>query len=1279
MKTRFLTFLCAFLFSSTSFAQSTYINYFVNNTSSTICDHRIQAFFKDSQNHMWIGTADGASRYDGSNWTTFTTGNGLPSNDVKSISEDASGNIWFGTTKGIGVYNGSSWSYYTWENDGISASIINHIVRGSDDFMYIGSATSHPSLNKGVVKFEGGSFEEVESIHGYMVTDMSVNPVNRDLWVGTSVGASYFNGMSWDTVNLDDGLDNNYIKSIDHDPSGDTWIATNGSIYIFNGDTAIRETSNYNLKDMLVLTPFTAWLGTFLNGALYYDGNGVTEYSDNSPIDSDQVNVLYSDTAIWFGTAGNSVSTLNGSNWTRFMSDGLPHHNIKDILEDKENKIIMATRGFGVGIFDRSSWSFIRLEHGLASNDVVSLMEDNQGSIWIGYGMWSSSVISKLDGSNWTHFGTAHGLSTGDITRIIQASNGDVWMIKYFGSMNEDVYRFDGNSWTSWDTPEAPLDILEDKDGNIWVAMEDGAGVQKFDGSTWTQYSEPLYFGTGFNPDYCDITRIVEDENGDLIFLRSVSDGVRYDGTDFSLVDWYSGGSYSGLVDSFGNLWIGTEYGIEEFTGPDWKPGLGLGYSTGKVNDIIQTHDGHIWFATENGLTDFTPDDFFPVIEKVNTSDHYCNENNGSIEIIASIGTGADLYYSIDDGETWSANPVFSGLTGGTYKIKVTDYMNVDSATVSLTDVPVQSIILGGDQVICQGDSIYLSVLNTFESYQWIDDPAKDSYELWAKTTGDYFVEVSDANGCTIQSDTLKLTVGNPWFIQETHEICQGGSYFWEGASYQEAGVYTREFISSEGCDSIRELTLIVNPKYQFNETIYLCEGETLQWQGQEYTAPGFYTAEYTTVKGCDSIYSVDIRIAEFYYYEIIQSIYEGNSFHWQGNDYTEGGVYTAEYTTQYGCDSIYTLYLTVDPVKGYYFRTDSVVCDVDHILWRDQYIDQSGVYYDQYTSASGGDSIYELTLTMGQKYYFTEEHSIYQGQSYNWHGLLCKESGMYYDSLQSVTGCDSIYALNLIIEAATDYFFHSDTTICGDKVINWQNQIISQSGIYRAEYTAYTGADSIYEITVSMSEPYFGSITHSICDGESFTWEGNQYSETGTYLADYTTVTGCDSILSLDLSVLSVPESPSITMENGQLISGTSIGNQWFLNGEAIDGANGNTLVPEANGDYHVVVTGENGCPSAPSETYSVTGVGVDLTIAAGIEIWPNPFEKGVNVRITTEGQESLHYYLYDLTGKLLVQKLTREKEFFLELEYLPSGFYMLRVVDNQGNKMEIKKLMKK
>jgi len=95
-----------------------------------------------------------------------------------------------------------------------------------------------------------------------------------------------------------------------------------------------------------------------------------------------------------------------------------------------------------------------------------------------------------------------------------------------------------------------------------------------------------------------------------------------------------------------------------------------------------------------------------------------------------------------------------------------------------------------------------------------------------------------------------------------------------------------------------------------------------------------------------------------------------------------------------------------------------------DEICHGDDYL-QNGfeIYYpevgeNQYSitlpSSQNIDSIVNLTLTVHPTYYLVEDTTLCNATSFQWHGNTYTASGMYYDSLQTIHGCDSIYALSL-------------------------------------------------------------------------------------------------------------------------------------------------------------------------------------------------------------------------------------------------------------------------
>ena len=59
-------------------------------------------------------------------------------------------------------------------------------------------------------------------------------------------------------------------------------------------------------------------------------------------------------------------------------------------------------------------------------------------------------------------------------------------------------------------------------------------------------------------------------------------------------------------------------------------------------------------------------------------------------------------------------------------------------------------------------------------------------------------------------------------------------------------------------------------------------------------------------------------------------------------------------------------------------------------------------------------DSIVNLALTVYPTYYIVEDTTLCEMIPFYWHGNTYTESGLYYDTLQTIHGCDSIYALSL-------------------------------------------------------------------------------------------------------------------------------------------------------------------------------------------------------------------------------------------------------------------------
>jgi len=95
-------------------------------------------------------------------------------------------------------------------------------------------------------------------------------------------------------------------------------------------------------------------------------------------------------------------------------------------------------------------------------------------------------------------------------------------------------------------------------------------------------------------------------------------------------------------------------------------------------------------------------------------------------------------------------------------------------------------------------------------------------------------------------------------------EICQGDDYFQNGFEIIQPevgeGEYSITLPTSQGLDSIVNLTLTVHPTYYFVEDTTPCNASSFIWRGHTYTESGVYYDSLQTVQGCDSIFQLSLE-----------------------------------------------------------------------------------------------------------------------------------------------------------------------------------------------------------------------------------------------------------------------------------------------------------------------------------------------------------------------------------------------------------------------------------
>ncbi|MBK7427061.1 MAG: hypothetical protein IPI60_08540 [Saprospiraceae bacterium] len=289
---------------------------------------------------------------------------------------------------------------------------------------------------------------------------------------------------------------------------------------------------------------------------------------------------------LWFGTTGEGVYRYDGKEFAQFTTaDGLSNNSIWSILEDKKGNIWFGTDD-GISMYDGKSISEKSLSSaypiGLSGasapsgkNPVWSLMQDKSGIIWIG----TTADLYCYDGKTFTRFldqatiANDQNLQLKYVQCMLEDRNGTIWL----GSgpiAGEGVIRLDGKSIVS-SKPNGDgwiRYIVEDKGGKIWFSGRNN-GIFRYDGQEFNKFTEKTNIGAA----------MMVDKTGNIWFdggekqgtIESESGIWCYDGEsykNFTAEDGLLTSSvWSMLEDSEGNIWIGSRNcGLSRYDGENF-------------------------------------------------------------------------------------------------------------------------------------------------------------------------------------------------------------------------------------------------------------------------------------------------------------------------------------------------------------------------------------------------------------------------------------------------------------------------------------------------------------------------------------------------------------------------------------------------------------------------------------------------------------------------------------------------------------------------------------
>jgi len=587
----------------------------------------VTAVYRDRTGFLWIGTADGLTRYDGHEFVLheFDPANpsSLPDNHVRSIMQDSRGTFWIGTGGGglnrLDPATGAFTRVVGPDSLDIAHDWVETILEDRDGRIWVGTlggGVSRLDPRTGdVTRYRPGGSESLS----HPLVNVLYEDGDGRIWAGTDRGldlwnpdADGFHTFVHDPSDMN-SVSNDRVLSIAEDSTGVLWIGTEDGLNRFEArDSTFRRVLNDGQQGGLSHSHVTAlaagppgslWVGTY--------GGGLNELETSSGV------------VVAIHRAGD-------------LTSGLRDDRVRRMMADARGTVWLGTWGGGVSRVVPLSVDFALLRNdpadptSIAPGDVSSVAVDPQGRLWAA--TYFNGVNRQDPGEEgFTHYlhdrGDSTSLSGDDANRLLASRSGDIWV----GTWQNGLNRLDPETGLAERFPADPTRpgalsgnrvtaLLENRDGVLWVGTSNGLN----------RLDDPEPPGRFHQiADLADeyVETVVEGANGYLWVGTAGRGLVRLDPATMELQRFRHDSDRPGAIgadhvtsiheDAEGTLWVGTPgagvFRLMEDPGSQGgvrfvRYGEAEGLIHGNVTALTSDGLGRLWISTRGGLSVLEPE-----------------------------------------------------------------------------------------------------------------------------------------------------------------------------------------------------------------------------------------------------------------------------------------------------------------------------------------------------------------------------------------------------------------------------------------------------------------------------------------------------------------------------------------------------------------------------------------------------------------------------------------------------------------------------------------------